>query len=108
MPTARRTVAFYLQGLNRTWRRREMSSARQLREHQRSIAKVVSGISLIVLIILGATIPFTSVLIWQDPETGNSLTQYPRGWIPAEVFFPRQRIEAVFVLLPAVATVITI
>lgn len=249
MPTARRTVAFYLQGLNRTWRRREMSSARQLRKHQRSIAKVVSGISLIVLIILGSTILFvsfltntprsetqargwqrtpeirvimdstadwarmmfndlfgsndngvriveihsrgwllgndsddridagrltfidiiynstivktgdmvgffkgnndfahtrmyvdvvlevntsmrqvyafvmlagagtttfqllnkqSSVLIWQATETGNSLTQYTRRWIPAEAFFARQHIEAVLVVLLAVATVITI
>src|SRR3970282_2167919 len=75
MPTARRTVAFYLQGLNRTWRRSEMSSARQRRKHQRSIAKVVSGISLIVLIFLGSTILFVSFLT----NTPRSETQ-ARGW----------------------------
>jgi hypothetical protein len=50
----------------------------------------------------------SSVLIWQDTETGNSLTQYTRRWIPSEAFFARQQIEAVLVVFLVVGTIITI
>lgn len=47
----------------------------------------------------------SGIVIWQDTQTGNSFTQYVRRWIPSDAFFARQQIEAVLIVVLAVATV---
>jgi len=50
----------------------------------------------------------TSVMIWQDTETGNSYTQYVRRLVPEEAFFAKQEIQTILVLVLAAATIVTI